>query len=60
MTTLMLRRSVASLLSRGASRASSDESARRRQARRASYVVSRAELAECTCPSDCERDHGND
>jgi hypothetical protein len=20
----------------------------------------RAEVAECTCPDDCERDHGND
>ena len=30
------------------------------QARRAAYVVSRAEAAECTCPSFCERDHGNE
>jgi hypothetical protein len=24
------------------------------------YVLSRAETAECTCPDDCECDHGND
>ena len=30
------------------------------EARRAAYVVSRAETAECTCPAFCERDHGNE
>lgn len=24
------------------------------------YVLTRAETAECTCPDDCECDHGND
>jgi hypothetical protein len=23
-------------------------------------IVCRAEVADCTCPDDCERDHGND
>jgi hypothetical protein len=23
-------------------------------------VVTRAELAECSCPESCERDHGNE
>ena len=29
-------------------------------ARIAQGAVSTAELAECTCPDFCERDHGND
>jgi hypothetical protein len=28
--------------------------------RRASYVVTKAESAPCTCPDFCERDHEND
>jgi hypothetical protein len=24
------------------------------------YVVTTAEIADCTCPEDCECDHGND
>jgi hypothetical protein len=24
------------------------------------YLPCRAEIAECGCPDDCERDHGND
>jgi hypothetical protein len=28
--------------------------------RRATYVVTRAEQAPCTCPELCERDHGNE
>lgn len=28
--------------------------------RRASYVVTAAETAPCTCPDFCERDHGNE
>jgi hypothetical protein len=28
--------------------------------RRTLYVLSRAELAECTCPEACERDHANE
>jgi hypothetical protein len=27
---------------------------------RAVYVLTRAELAECTCPEACERDHSNE
>lgn len=27
---------------------------------RARYVVTMAELAPCTCPDSCERDHGNE
>jgi hypothetical protein len=27
---------------------------------RASYVVTAAESAPCTCPDFCERDHGNE
>lgn len=34
--------------------------ARRLQARRARYIVTRAESATCTCPDFCERDHEND
>ena len=30
------------------------------QARRAAYVRTTAESAECTCPDFCERDHGNE
>lgn len=29
-------------------------------ARRRAYVQCTAELAECTCPDFCERDHGNE
>ena len=28
--------------------------------RRRAYVQCTAELAECTCPEFCERDHGNE
>jgi len=28
--------------------------------RRRSYVKCTAELADCTCPEFCERDHGNE
>jgi len=28
--------------------------------RRTLYVLSRAEMAECTCPDPCERDHANE
>ncbi len=28
--------------------------------RRLSYVVATGELAECTCPDYCDRDHGNE
>jgi hypothetical protein len=28
--------------------------------RRRTYVKCTAELAECTCPDFCERDHGNE
>ena len=28
--------------------------------RRSRYVVTRAEVAPCTCPDFCERDHEND
>ena len=31
-----------------------------RTARRASYVVTAAESASCTCPDFCERDHANE
>jgi hypothetical protein len=31
-----------------------------RAQRRSSYVTTRAELAPCTCPDSCERDHEND
>lgn len=24
------------------------------------YLACRAEIVECGCPDDCERDHGND
>jgi len=33
---------------------------RQARARRARYVVTKAELAPCTCPDFCERDHEND
>ena len=32
----------------------------RRNAARARYVVTAAELAPCTCPDFCERDHENE
>jgi hypothetical protein len=34
--------------------------ARRHQARRARYILTRAESAACTCPDFCERDHETD
>jgi hypothetical protein len=33
---------------------------RQARSRRTRYVVTRAELAPCTCPDFCERDHEND
>jgi hypothetical protein len=30
------------------------------QGARPAYVLTSAETAECTCPDDCECDHGND
>jgi hypothetical protein len=29
-------------------------------AERDDYQPCRAEIAECSCPDDCERDHGNE
>jgi hypothetical protein len=31
-----------------------------RMTERDEYQPCRAELAECGCPDDCERDHGNE
>ena len=35
-------------------------SARPPASRIGTMIVTRAELAECTCPEHCERDHEND
>jgi hypothetical protein len=48
-----MNRIIAKLLSKS-------EPSARSQERRAGYVVTRAELAPCTCPDACERDHEND
>ena len=32
----------------------------RSERKRLLYVVTRAEIAECTCPEPCERDHANE
>jgi len=49
-----MNRIIAKLLNK------SGQSSRSEQPRRSSYIVTRAELAPCTCPDFCERDHEND
>jgi hypothetical protein len=49
-----MNRIIARLLSKSESSAGSQER------RRSTYIVTRAELAPCTCPDACERDHEND
>jgi hypothetical protein len=48
-----MNRIIAKLLSKS-------EQSNRGQERRSGYIVTRAELAPCTCPDACERDHEND
>lgn len=57
--TLPLVASVTAILTRSGA-PDPGASAVESEARRAGYVLSRAETAECTCPGFCERDHSNE